>query len=89
MLAGTATGVCTVLGILDWRRSKLHAYRWFERGALVAILIGGFFSFYEYQVAAVFGLVWMLVQLAVIRSMISVEVANAATRLEESASGGA
>ena len=89
MLAGTATGVCTFLGILNWRRSKLRAYRWFERGALIAILIGGFFSFYEYQVAAVFGLIWMLVQLAVIRSMINVEVANAATRLAESASGGA
>ena len=89
MLAGTATGVCTVLGIINWRKSKLHAYRWFERGALVAILIGGFFSFYEYQVAAIFGLVWMLVQLAVIRSMIGIEVANVATSLEESASGGA
>jgi hypothetical protein len=84
MLAGTATGVCTVLGIVNWRRSKLHAYRWFERGALIAILIGGFFSFYEYQVAAIVGLVWMLVQLAVIRSMIGVEVAAAATRLQQS-----
>jgi hypothetical protein len=89
MLAGTVTGVCTVLGIIHWRRSKLRAYRWFERGALVAILIGGFFNFYEYQVAAIFSLVWMLVQLAVIRSMINVEVATAATRLQESASGGA
>ena len=77
MLSGTATGVCTLLGILHWRASKLRAYRWFERGALIAILIGEFFSFYHYQVWAVFGLVWMLVQLAVIRSMIGAELANA------------
>jgi hypothetical protein len=89
MLSGTATGVCTVLGILRWRTSKLHAYRWFERGALIAILIGEFFSFYQYQVWAVFGLVWMLVQLTVIRSMIGVELAATATRLEQASSGGA
>jgi hypothetical protein len=89
MLSGTATGVCTILGIINWRRSKLHAYRWFERGALVAILVGEFFSFYEYQVWAIFGLVWMIVQLAVIRSMIGVEISAAATRLEQAASGGA
>jgi hypothetical protein len=89
MLSGTATGVCTILGILHWRRSKLHAYRWFERGALIAILVGEFFSFYQYQVWAVFGLVWMLIQLAVIRSMISVELAAAAARLEQASSGGA
>jgi hypothetical protein len=89
MLSGTATGVCTLLGIVNWRRSRLHAYRWFERGALIAILVGEFFSFYAYQVWAIFGLIWMIVQLGVIRSMISVELENAATRLEESASGGA
>ena len=83
MLSGTATGVCTILGIVHWRKSKLHAYRWFERGALIAILVGEFFSFYQYQVWAVFGLVWMLVQLAVIRSMVSAELAAAATRLED------
>ena len=88
MLAGTATGVCTILGILRWRKSKLHAYRWFERGALIAILVGEFFSFYQYQVWAVLGLVWMLIQLAVIRSMISIELAAAATRLELASSGG-
>jgi hypothetical protein len=89
MLSGTATGVCTILGILHWRRSRLRAYRWFERGALIAVLVGEFFSFYQYQVWAVFGLVWMLVQLAVIRSMITVELATAASRLEQASSGGA
>ena len=83
MLSGTATGVCTILGIIHWRRSKLQAYRWFERGALIAILIGEFFSFYQYQVWAIFGLAWMVIQLGVIRSMIGVELSNAATRLQQ------
>jgi hypothetical protein len=89
MLSGVATGICTLIGILRWRRSKLEAYRWFERGALVALLIGEFFSFYQYQVWAIFGLIWMLVQLTVIRSMINVELASAATRLEQASAGGA
>ena len=59
-----------------WRRSKLRAYRWFERGALIAILIGQFFCFYHNQVTAIFGLLWMLLQLAVIRSMVSAELAK-------------
>lgn len=88
MLAGAATGACTVLGILRWRRSKLSAYRWFERGALVAILVGELFSFYELQFLAFFGLVWMLVQLAVIRSMIGIELAASAARLPQTSSGG-
>ncbi|NLE21405.1 MAG: hypothetical protein GX624_01285 [Actinobacteria bacterium] len=89
MLAGMATGICTVLGIVRWRASKLLAYRWFERGALIAILIGEFFSFYQYQVWAIFGLVWMLAVLAVIRSMVGIELAAAATRLQQASSGGA
>jgi hypothetical protein len=89
MLSGVATGLCTLIGILRWRRSKLEAYRWFERGALIALLVGEFFSFYQYQVWAVFGLVWMLVQLTVIRAMINVELALTATRLEQASSGGA
>ena len=89
MLAGVATGVCTVFGIVRWHRSRLHAYRWFERGALIALLIGEFFSFYQYQVWAVVGLVWMLVQLAVIRGLISVELADAASRPRPASSGGA
>jgi hypothetical protein len=83
MLAGVATGICTVLGIWHWRGSKLHAYRWFERGALVAILVGEFFSFYQFQFWAFFGLVWMLVQLAVIRSMIGIELAASTTRPQQ------
>ena len=88
-LANVLTGVLVIVGLLQWRRSKLSAFRWFECGALVAILVGQFFSFYHDQVAAIFGLLWLLLQLVVIRSMVSAELANTAVRLQDPASGGA
>ena len=88
-LANALTGALVVVGLVRWRRSKLSAFRWFERGALVAILVGQFFSFYHNQVVAIFGLLWLLLQLAVIRSMISAELASTAIRLQDASSGGA
>ncbi len=78
LVSGLLTGAFVAAGILSWRRSKLRAFRWFERGALVSILIGEFFSFYQDQVAAVFGLLWLLLTLAVIQSMIAAELAREA-----------
>jgi hypothetical protein len=88
VLANALTGALVVVGLVRWRASKLSAFRWFERGALVAILIGQFFSFYHNQAAAIFGLIWLLLQLAVIRSMIAAELASTAIRLQDSSSGG-
>ena len=50
--------------------------------------MGQFFSFYHNQAAAIFGLLWLLLQLAVIRSMISAELASTAIRLQDASSGG-
>ena len=88
LISGVLTGVLVAVGIVRWRRSKLLAYHWFERGALVSVLIGEFFSFYQDQVGAVFGLLWLLLTLMVIRSMIAAELATTAKRLEEPTSGG-
>ena len=89
VVANMLTGALVVVGLVRWRRSKLSAFRWFERGCLVAILVGQFFSFYHDQVAAIFGLLWLLLQLAVIRSMVSAELASTAIRLQDASSGGA
>ena len=40
------------------------------------------------KVAAIFGLLWLLLQLAVIRSMVSAELASAAIRVQDATSGG-
>jgi hypothetical protein len=87
-LASMLTGALVVVGLAVWRRSRLSAFRWFERGCLVAILVGQFFSFYHNQVAAIFGLLWLLVQFAVIRSMVSAELASTAIRLQNTSPGG-
>ncbi len=55
---------------------------------LVAILVGAFFSFYQDQVGAIFGLLWLLVQLAVIRSMIAAQLASSETRPQTTSDGG-
>jgi hypothetical protein len=88
LLANALTGALVIVGLVRWRASRLSAFRWFERGALVAILVGQFFAFYHNQVTAIVGLLWLLVQLAVIRSMISAELASTATRLQDTSSGG-
>jgi hypothetical protein len=88
LISGVITGVLVTVGIVRWRRSKLQAFRWFERGALVSILIGGFFSFYQNQVAAVFGLLWLLLTLAVIQSMVGAELARAAAEAQTQTAGG-
>ena len=73
VFANMLTGALVVVGIVVWRRSRLSAFRWFERGCLVAI----------------FGLLWLLLQLAVIRSMVSAGLATTAIRLQDTSSGGA
>ncbi len=88
LISGVLTGAFVALGIVNWRRSKLRAFGWFERGALVSILVGEFFSFYQSQVLAVFGLLWLLLTLGVIRSMISAEMPRAATADQTPQAGG-
>jgi hypothetical protein len=74
-------GLLVLVGIVSWRRSRLAAFRWFERAALVNIFIGQFFAFYEQQMEAVFGLFIMLVTLGILRYMIGEEqVADAPSR---------
>ncbi len=71
-------GVLVLIGVVSWRRSRLAAYRWFERSALVIIFIYQFFAFYQDQLTAVFGLLIMLITYATIRIMSNEEEARRA-----------
>ena len=86
-LASSAVGGALVLiGLVRWRRSRLHAYRWFERALLVTIFITEFFAFYQNQLMAVFGLVVVLLTYATIRLMIGEEERRVESqRLQEAA----
>jgi hypothetical protein len=55
-LATAANSAFVVIGALLLRRSRLQAYRWFQRALLVSILVIQFFVFLESQLLAVGGL---------------------------------
>ncbi len=73
LLSAFATGVLVVIGIVRWRRSRLAAYRWFERAMLVTLFIYEFFAFYQDQLTAVFGLAIVLITYATIRLLVHEE----------------
>jgi len=75
------SGVLVVIGIVRGRRSRLLRYRWFERAALVSILVGEFFQFYASQLGAIVGLFILLLTFVTIRYMIGAELKNQAERL--------
>ena len=70
LLSAFATGVLVVIGIVRWRRSRLAAYRWFERAVLVTLFIYEFFAFYQDQLTAVFGLAIVLITYMTIRLLV-------------------
>ena len=72
--AGTAISICFMLaGLVRLRRDRLGAYRRFERGLLVSILITHVFVFVRSQFGAVFGLGIDILLLLLVRSMIHAE----------------
>ena len=75
-ISASASAFLVVVGFARWRRSRLAAYRWFQRALLVAIFITQFFAFYNNQLTQVFGLVIVLLTYAAIRAMIRQEEAR-------------
>lgn len=61
------------LGVLFVRRSRMLAYRMFERSILVSIFLTQVFIFYQREFSALLGLLFHLVVLAMLRVMISRE----------------
>ena len=76
LISAAAAGALVVVGIVRWRRSRLGAYRWFERAMLVTIFLYEFFAFYQEQLTAVFGLAVTLITYVTIRLMIREEQAR-------------
>ena len=72
-VSAAITGVLVIIGIVRGRHSRLKRYRWFERAALVSILVGEFFQFYANQLGALAGLLVLLLTLITIRYMIGEE----------------
>jgi uncharacterized membrane protein YozB (DUF420 family) len=76
MLEQAASAVSTafiILGVLRLRRSRLSAYRWFQRSTLVSILVTQIFMFYYSELAALGGLLGHVLVYFALRLLISRE----------------
>ena len=49
------SGVLTLLGIFQLKRSRLAAYRWFVHSILVSIFVTQIFTFLESELSALWG----------------------------------
>ena len=65
-----------VLGVAHLPRSRLTAYRWFERSILVSVFFTQVLMFWQAQLAALSGLALDLVLLAGLRYMLRQEEAR-------------
>jgi hypothetical protein len=68
-ISASVSAILVVVGFVSWRRSRLAAYRWFQRALLVGIFVTQFFAFYNNQITQVFGLAIVLLTYAAIRVM--------------------
>jgi hypothetical protein len=69
-----------LIGVIRLPRSRLDAYRWFERGVLVSILITQVIIFWQDQLAALGGLLWDLALLTTLRFLLKQEEARIALK---------
>ena len=77
-MASLVSAAFVLIGVLSLRRSRLQAYRWFQRSVLVSILVIQFFVFLESQLLALAGLAVELVLYAALHFMIQREQARSA-----------
>ena len=73
------SGVLVVLGIVAMRRSRIAAFRWFQRSVLVSIFLTQVFTFYEDEWGALTTLVFNLFVLLALNFAIEHETARRET----------
>lgn len=71
--ASAVSTVFILLAIVRFRRSRLSAYRWFQRSALVNILVTQVFMFYFSELAALGGLLGQILVYFALRILIARE----------------
>ncbi|MBV9596702.1 MAG: hypothetical protein JOZ87_07550 [Chloroflexi bacterium] len=79
LISSSASLACALLGLARLSRSRLDAYRWFERSLLISVFFTQVILFWQDQLAALWGLGWALVLLTVLRFMIRQEAARTVT----------
>ncbi len=86
--AAAVAAVLVIVGLVALRRSRLAAYRWFERALLVDILIVEVFAFYTQPTSALVGVFVSIVLLLALRLAIRAESGHRAPSPPESFSTG-
>jgi hypothetical protein len=79
LLTSTLSLVMICLGVVRLPRSRLAAYRWFERGVLISVFFTQVIVFWLDQLTALGGLLWDLLLLSVLRFLIRQESARNVT----------
>lgn len=79
------SGFFVLCGVVGLRRSRLFAYRMFERSILVSIFLSQVFAFYKEQFSALLGLLFNIVILLALRFMIEREKTTDAAALASGA----
>lgn len=79
LLTSTLSLVMICIGVVRLARSRLIAYRWFERGVLISVFLTQVIVFWQDQLTALGGLMWDLVLLSVLRFLIRQESARNVT----------
>jgi hypothetical protein len=85
VISSLVSGVFYITGAVVLRRSRLDAYRWFDRGLLVGILVTQVFTFQQEQLTGVIGLVFVIALWVMVRSAIRVERERESIALEAQA----
>jgi hypothetical protein len=70
VVAGTASAVLAMIGVVCLRPARLIAFAWFKRSTLVSIFFSQVFAFLELQLLALSGLLIDLLVLAALQYMI-------------------
>jgi len=76
LISASISATLIVVGFVRWRRSRLTAYRWFERGLLVSLFVTQFFAFYNNQTTQAFNVIVILLTYAAVKGMIVEEEAR-------------
>ncbi len=80
LISGVVSSAFVIVGFARWHRSRLAAYRWFERGLLVIIFVYEPLAFYQAQLTNSFGLVIVLLTYATVRVVIREEETGRGSR---------
>ncbi len=80
LVSSVISGFFILLGVLYLRRSKLAAYKMFERAMLVNILLSQVFLFTINQLGAITGLIFSLLVLSALRFLIDGEAVKQTAR---------